>query len=111
MTSDTGPARIEPDVRAARRAFLAAALRRPATMGAVAPSSPRLGAVLASVVPRSGSPVVVELGPGVAVLIVLYPRGRRPTLPGTPAHTGVPKPRQANPAEQVQAQTRPGVRA
>jgi phosphatidylethanolamine/phosphatidyl-N-methylethanolamine N-methyltransferase len=64
MTSDTGPARIEPDVRAARRAFLAAALRRPATMGAVAPSSPRLGAVLASIVPRSGSPVVVELGPG-----------------------------------------------
>jgi phosphatidylethanolamine/phosphatidyl-N-methylethanolamine N-methyltransferase len=54
MTSDT----------TARRAFLAAALRRPATMGAIAPSSPRLGAVLASVVPRIGEPVVVELGPG-----------------------------------------------
>lgn len=49
---------------AARRAFLAAALRRPATMGAVTPSSPRLAAVLASVVPRDGEPVVVELGPG-----------------------------------------------
>jgi phosphatidylethanolamine/phosphatidyl-N-methylethanolamine N-methyltransferase len=62
MTSDTAPAAA--DARSARRAFLAAALRRPATMGAIAPSSPRLGAVLASVVPRSGQPVVVELGPG-----------------------------------------------
>ena len=48
----------------ARRAFLSAALRRPATMGAVAPSSARLAGVLASVVPRAGAPVVVELGPG-----------------------------------------------
>ncbi|HXV94081.1 MAG TPA: methyltransferase domain-containing protein [Pseudonocardia sp.] len=48
----------------ARRAFLAAALRRPASVGAVAPSSPRLAALLASVVPREGAPVVVELGPG-----------------------------------------------
>jgi phosphatidylethanolamine/phosphatidyl-N-methylethanolamine N-methyltransferase len=59
MTPDTAP-----DARSARRAFLAAALRRPATMGAIAPSSPRLGAVLASVVPRTGEPAVVELGPG-----------------------------------------------
>ncbi|HVL85041.1 MAG TPA: SAM-dependent methyltransferase [Pseudonocardia sp.] len=44
--------------------FLAAAVRRPATIGAIAPSSPRLSALLASVVPRSGTPVVVELGPG-----------------------------------------------
>ena len=49
---------------AARRAFLSAALRRPATMGAVAPSSARLAGVLASIVPREGAPVVVELGPG-----------------------------------------------
>jgi phosphatidylethanolamine/phosphatidyl-N-methylethanolamine N-methyltransferase len=49
---------------AARRAFLAAALRRPATVGALTPSSPRLAAVLSSVVPREGTPVVVELGPG-----------------------------------------------
>lgn len=48
----------------ATRAFLAAALRRPTTMGAVAPSSARLAGVLASVVPRTGAPVVVELGPG-----------------------------------------------
>ena len=47
-----------------RRVFLAAALRRPAQIGAVAPSSPRLANLLASVVPREGAPVVVELGPG-----------------------------------------------
>jgi phosphatidylethanolamine/phosphatidyl-N-methylethanolamine N-methyltransferase len=58
MASDT---RRDPP---AWRAFLTAALRRPATMGAIAPSSPRLGAVLASVVPTTGEPVVVELGPG-----------------------------------------------
>lgn len=52
------------DVRAARRAFLAAAARRPTRIGAVAPSSARLSGVLASVVPRTGEPVVVELGPG-----------------------------------------------
>ncbi|MFC4945504.1 class I SAM-dependent methyltransferase [Pseudonocardia sp. GCM10023141] len=49
---------------AARRAFLAAAIRRPGTMGAVTPSSERLAGVLSSVVPRTGRPVVVELGPG-----------------------------------------------
>jgi len=56
------------DPRAARRAFLAAVVRRPVTMGAVVPSSSRLAAVLASVVPRVGSPVVVELGPGTGVV-------------------------------------------
>jgi phosphatidylethanolamine/phosphatidyl-N-methylethanolamine N-methyltransferase len=45
-------------------AFLAAVLRSPATVGAVAPSSPQLAARLAAVVPRVGEPVVVELGPG-----------------------------------------------
>ncbi|MDQ4032692.1 MAG: methyltransferase domain-containing protein [Actinomycetota bacterium] len=44
--------------------FLAAALRNPATMGAVAPSSSQLAAQMAAVVPRLGEPVVVELGPG-----------------------------------------------
>lgn len=47
-----------------RRIFLGAFLRRPSTTGAVAPSSARLGRVLASVVPTVGEPVVVELGPG-----------------------------------------------
>jgi phospholipid N-methyltransferase len=44
--------------------FLAAALRSPATVGAVTPSSAHLAARLAAVVPRVGEPVVVELGPG-----------------------------------------------
>jgi len=52
------------DPRAARRTFLAAAMRRPTTVGAVAPSSARLAGVLASVVPSEGSPIIVELGPG-----------------------------------------------
>jgi phosphatidylethanolamine/phosphatidyl-N-methylethanolamine N-methyltransferase len=78
MTSDTTP---DADARSARRAFLGAALRRPATMGAIAPSSPRLGAVLASVVPSTGEPVVVELGPGTgavsAVISERLPEGAR----------------------------------
>lgn len=44
--------------------FLTAALRSPATVGALAPSSPHLASRLATVVPRAGEPVVVELGPG-----------------------------------------------
>ena len=52
------------------RVFISAAVRNPATMGAVAPSSRELAELLAGVVPRSGSVprsariVVVELGPG-----------------------------------------------
>lgn len=78
MTSDTAPTA---DARSARRAFLTAALRRPATMGAIAPSSARLGAVLSSVVPRTGEPTVVELGPGTgavsAVIAEKLPEGAR----------------------------------
>lgn len=44
--------------------FLAAALRRPGVVGAVAPSSHSLGQVLAAIVPTRGNPTVVELGPG-----------------------------------------------
>jgi phosphatidylethanolamine/phosphatidyl-N-methylethanolamine N-methyltransferase len=65
----------------ARTAFLAAFLRRPSTMGAVAPSSARLASVLASVVPTTGRPVVVELGPGTgavsAVIDERLPPGAR----------------------------------
>ncbi|HKR49554.1 MAG TPA: methyltransferase domain-containing protein [Pseudonocardiaceae bacterium] len=62
-------------------AFLAAALRSPATVGAVVPSSPHLAARLAAVVPRVGEPVVVELGPGTgsvttAIVHRLAGRGR-----------------------------------
>jgi phosphatidylethanolamine/phosphatidyl-N-methylethanolamine N-methyltransferase len=75
LTSDTGPvpqapAPSEPP-RPAHRAFLAAALRRPGSMGAVAPSSRRLASVLASVVPTTGRPVVVELGPGTGAVSAL----------------------------------------
>jgi phosphatidylethanolamine/phosphatidyl-N-methylethanolamine N-methyltransferase len=59
-----GPARSP----SARRTFLAAAVRRPGQMGAVAPSSAHLAALLAGVVPREGSPVVVELGPGTGAI-------------------------------------------
>ena len=68
-TDDAYPAEREPGAaragrRGARRAFFAAMLRKPAQIGAVAPSSPSLAGVIASVVPTAGGPVVVELGPG-----------------------------------------------
>jgi phosphatidylethanolamine/phosphatidyl-N-methylethanolamine N-methyltransferase len=53
-----------PDARAARRAFLAAVLRNPGQVGAIMPSSRRMARLLTTIVPRTGSPVVVELGPG-----------------------------------------------
>jgi phosphatidylethanolamine/phosphatidyl-N-methylethanolamine N-methyltransferase len=52
------------DPRAARRAFLAAVLRNPAQVGAVVPTSDGMAELLTRIVPRSGEPVVVELGPG-----------------------------------------------
>lgn len=54
--------------RSAHRIFLAALLRNPGQIGAVAPSSERLASLLASVVPRQGAPVVVELGPGTGAI-------------------------------------------
>jgi phospholipid N-methyltransferase len=46
------------------RRFVLAAVRNPQRVGAVYPSSARLAAELASVVPTVGAPVVVELGAG-----------------------------------------------
>lgn len=46
------------------RHFVTRAARNPGKVGAVAPSSPFLAREMAAVVPSSGSPVVVELGPG-----------------------------------------------
>jgi phosphatidylethanolamine/phosphatidyl-N-methylethanolamine N-methyltransferase len=54
--------------------FLAAALRRPAVIGAVAPSSAGLAELLAAVTPSSGRPVVVELGPGTGSVSVAIQR-------------------------------------
>lgn len=75
-------ARVIPaDPPSARRAFLRAALRRPGTVGAVAPSSPGLARVLSSIVPTTGTPTVVELGPGTGsvseVIASRLPRGSR----------------------------------
>ncbi|SDN62525.1 class I SAM-dependent methyltransferase [Allokutzneria albata] len=50
--------------RNASRVFFQAVLRRPSLIGGVWPSSPALAARLASVIPGSGDPVVVELGAG-----------------------------------------------
>lgn len=61
--------------------FLRAFLRNPGTTGAIAPSSERLARVLASVVPVTGTPTVVELGPGTgavsAVIARRLPAGAR----------------------------------
>ena len=81
MTPEPVAARIAVDPKSARRTFVAAALRRPGTVGAAVPSSARLAGVLASVVPRVGSPVVVELGPGTGavsdVITARLPPGAR----------------------------------
>lgn len=73
-SSPPGPPAGPESGRSARRAFLTAVLRNPGAVGAVAPSSPRLAAVLAAVVPRSGSPVVVELGPGTGSVSAIIER-------------------------------------
>jgi phosphatidylethanolamine/phosphatidyl-N-methylethanolamine N-methyltransferase len=69
------------DAASARREFVAAALRSPGKVGALLPSSATLCRRLAEVVPRAGSPVVVELGPGTGavttVLDGLLPPGSR----------------------------------
>ncbi len=56
------------------RAFLSVAVRRPGTVGAVWPSSAALAGLLASVVPRSGDPVVVEMGPGTGAVSIQIAR-------------------------------------
>ncbi|MFB9908420.1 class I SAM-dependent methyltransferase [Allokutzneria oryzae] len=48
--------------------FLQAAVRNPTVIGAIAPSSPSLAQRLAEVVPSTGAPTVVELGPGTGVV-------------------------------------------
>jgi len=71
--------------RAARRTFLLAAMRHPAAVGAIAPSSVGLAELLASVVPRSGAPVVVELGPGTGAVSAIIDR----RLPAAGRHLAV----------------------
>ncbi|MFI0463083.1 class I SAM-dependent methyltransferase [Saccharopolyspora sp. 5N102] len=50
------------------RTFIERAVRKPNLVGAVAPSSLNLAREMAAVVPTSGNPVVVELGPGTGAL-------------------------------------------
>ncbi len=50
------------------RSFMAAIMRRPGQVGAIAPSSRGLARRLADPIPRAGAPVVVELGPGGGVV-------------------------------------------
>ncbi|GGS84300.1 methyltransferase [Planobispora rosea] len=49
-------------------AFISAALRRPATIGAIAPTRAPLARLLAQIVPRTRPAVVVELGAGTGVV-------------------------------------------
>lgn len=66
---------------AALPTFLLAAVRNPQRIGAISPSSARMAALLASVVPTVGEPVVIELGPGTgavsSAITARLPRGAR----------------------------------
>ena len=64
---------------------MSTAIRRPGTVGAVAPSSASLAEVLASVVPSGSARAVVELGPGSGVVSDAI--GRR--LPADARHLAV----------------------
>ncbi|WP_260478859.1 class I SAM-dependent methyltransferase [Kibdelosporangium aridum] len=65
--------------------FFAAAMRRPGVIGAVAPSSPGLADLLAAITPTTGSPMVVELGPGTGSVTAAIQR----RLPATGRHIAV----------------------
>ena len=50
------------------RAFLTRAIKQPATIGAVLPTSDQVAEAVAEVLPRTGKPTVLELGPGTGAL-------------------------------------------
>lgn len=60
-------------------------VQAPASVGAVAPSGSRLAEVATAVVPRTGSPVVVELGPGTGS----FTRVIQQRLPASGRHVAV----------------------
>ncbi|MEV7228180.1 methyltransferase domain-containing protein [Polymorphospora sp. NPDC051019] len=70
--------------------FLAQFVRHPFTTGAVLPSGPGLAADITAAVPRTGHPVVVELGPGTGV----FTRAIQRRLAGRGRHVAV----EVNPA-------------
>lgn len=67
------------------RTFLATALRHPTMTGAATPTSGAVAATVAQVVPTTGAPVVVELGPGTGSLSSAIHR----RLPREARHIGV----------------------
>ncbi|WP_258343604.1 class I SAM-dependent methyltransferase [Saccharopolyspora gregorii] len=67
------------------RAFLAGAVRNPQKVGAATPTSAAVAGVVAQVVPTTGQPVVLELGPGTGSLS----GGIRERLPAGARHVGI----------------------
>ncbi|GAB2746584.1 methyltransferase domain-containing protein [Salinifilum aidingensis] len=67
------------------RTFLDNAVRKPRMMGAATPTSSAVAATVAQVVPTTGEPVVVELGPGTGSLS----EGIHRRLPGGARHIGI----------------------
>ena len=60
-------------------------LRNPGQMGAIMPSSQRMARLLTTIVPRTGAPVVVELGPGTGAVTSVIDA----CLPETARHIAV----------------------
>ncbi|MEV4648722.1 methyltransferase domain-containing protein [Saccharopolyspora sp. NPDC049357] len=67
------------------RTFLSTAVRNPHMVGAATPTSAAVAATVAQVVPSTGSPVVVELGPGTGSLS----DGIHARLPEGARHLGI----------------------
>ncbi|MDA3625031.1 methyltransferase domain-containing protein [Saccharopolyspora oryzae] len=67
------------------RTFLNTAVRNPRMVGAATPTSAAVAATVAQVVPTTGSPVVVELGPGTGSLS----NGIHARLPHGARHIGI----------------------
>ncbi|GAB3294834.1 class I SAM-dependent methyltransferase [Parasphingorhabdus pacifica] len=67
------------------RTFLSTAVRHPRMIGAATPTSTAVAATVAQVVPTTGTPVVVELGPGTGSLS----EGIRGRLPSNARHVGI----------------------
>ena len=67
------------------RTFFAAAVRNPKAVGAWTPTSATVASIVAQVVPTTGQPVVVELGPGTGSLS----DGIRARLPAGARHVGL----------------------
>jgi phosphatidylethanolamine/phosphatidyl-N-methylethanolamine N-methyltransferase len=67
------------------RTFFQTAVRNPKMVGAATPTSAAVAATVAQVVPTTGTPVVVELGPGTGALS----NGIRRRLPEGARHIGI----------------------